>query len=110
MGGNMQPQGHTQVLLNLIDFGMNVQEAGDAARVRHQPDTPAAVARAAGGTILMESGIPVAVAEALRARGHNVRYTDGRVMGGYQAILLNPVTGMLHGGTDPRKDGAAIGY
>lgn len=110
MGGNMQPQGHTQVLLNLIDFGMNVQEAGDAARIRHQPDTPAAVAGASGGTILMESGIPAAVAEALRAKGHNIRYTDGRVMGGYQAILLNPVTGMLHGGTDPRKDGAAIGY
>ena len=106
----MQPQGHTQVLLNLIDFGMNLQEAGDAARIRHQPDTPAAVARARGGTILMESGIPEEIAAMLRAMGHDIRRADGGVMGGYQAILINPLTGMLHGGTDPRKDGMVIGY
>ncbi len=110
MGGNMQPQGHTQVLLNIIDFGMNLQEAGDAARIRHQPDTPPAVARAEGGTILMESGIPEEIAVALRAMGHTVRRADGGVMGGYQAILIHPLTGMLHGGTDPRKDGMVIGY
>ena len=103
MGGNMQPQGHVQVLANLIDFGMNVQEAGDAARFRH-------FGGPAGGTLLLESGIPDAVVEALRALGHTVRRGGGGSMGGYQAILIHPLTGVLHGGTDPRKDGLAIGY
>ncbi|MFQ5744850.1 MAG: gamma-glutamyltransferase [Acidobacteriota bacterium] len=110
MGGNMQPQGHAQVLSNIIDFGMNVQEAGDAARIRHVPDSPEAVARVGGGTILMESGVPEEVAVLLRRLGHQVQRVDGGQMGGYQAILIDPVTGMLHGGTDPCKDGMAIGY
>lgn len=110
MGGTMQPQGHAQVLMNLIDFGMNVQEAGDAARIRHTPDSPAGVRRADGGTILMEPGIPDEVVAALESMGHRVRRVDGGAMGGYQAILIDPETGMLHGGSDPRKDGLAIGY
>lgn len=103
MGGNMQPQGHAQVLANLIDYGMNVQEAGDAARFRHVggPD---------GGRVLLESGVSEAVFEALRALGHDVRRAGGGSMGGYQAILIDPATGVLHGGSDPRKDGLAIGY
>ncbi len=103
MGGNMQPQGHAQVLANLIDFGMNVQEAGDAARFRHfgGPD---------GGSVLVESGVLEEVLEALRALGHDVSRGDGGSMGGYQAILIDPKTGVLHGGSDPRKDGLAIGY
>lgn len=110
MGGNMQPQGHAQVLSNIIDFGMNMQEAGDAARFRHSPDSSAGVARAEGGTIALEWGVPDAVVAELERRGHRVRRAGGGSMGGYQAILINPFTGMLHGGSDPRKDGMAIGY
>ena len=110
MGGNMQPQGHTQVLANLIDFGMSVQEAGDAARWRHMGETPRGGEAPTGGTVLVESGISDEVVAQLEAMGHVVRRADGGAMGGYQAIMINPITGMLHGGTDPRKDGAAIGY
>ena len=98
MGGNMQPQGHTQVLSNIIDFGMNLQEAGDAARVRH------------GGTLQVEPGVTDAVIAELERLGHRVRRVGGGGMGGYQAIMIHPETGMLHGGTDPRKDGMVIGY
>jgi gamma-glutamyltranspeptidase/glutathione hydrolase len=98
MGGDMQPQGHTQVLSNIIDFGMNLQEAGDAARVRH------------GGSVQVEPGVTEAVIAELERMGHRVRRAAGGGMGGYQAIMIHPETGMLHAGTDPRKDGAAIGY
>ncbi len=110
MGGNMQPQGHVQVLSNIIDFGMNLQEAGDAPRFRHQPDTSAAVARTEGGTVLLEPGVTDQVIAELGHRGHQVRPAGGGSMGGYQAILINPETGMLHGGSDWRKDGVAVGY
>ncbi len=110
MGGNMQPQGHAQVLSNIIDFGMNLQEAGDAARFRPSPHSSAAVARAEGGTVALEWGVPDEVVGELERRGHVVRRVGGGSMGGYQAILINPLTGMLHGGSDPRKDGMAIGY
>ena len=99
----MQPQGHAQVLANLIDFGMNVQEAGDAARFRH-------IGGADGGRVLLESGVPDEVFEALRRLGHDVRRAGGGSMGGYQAIFIDPQSGVLHGGSDPRKDGLAIGY
>lgn len=98
MGGDMQPQGHVQVLLNIIDFGMNLQEAGDAARVRH------------ASTVLVEPGISDSAVEQLRRLGHRVERAGGAAMGGYQAIRIDPVTGMLHGGSDPRKDGQAVGY
>ena len=110
MGGNMQPQGHSQVLSNIIDFGMNLQEAGDSARFRHSPDSSEGVARAQGGSIALEWGVPDEVVAELERRGHTVRRSGGRSMGGYQAILINFITGMLHGGSDPRKDGMAIGY
>ena len=110
IGSNMQPQGHAQVLSNIIDFGMNMQEAGDAARFRHTGDTPAEVARSAGGAVLIEWGVPDLIVAELVRRGHQVSRAGGDSMGGYQAIMINPITGMLHGGTDPRKDGAAIGY
>lgn len=103
MGGNMQPQGHAQVLANLIDFDMNVQEAGDAARFRHFGGDE-------GGTVIVESGVAEEVVEALRALGHDVRYGDGGSMGGYQAIRIDWDRGVLAGGSDPRKDGLAIGY
>ena len=104
MGGSMQPQGHWQVLSNIIDFGMNLQEAGDAARVRHSPSLRP------GGTLAVEPGISDEVIAELRRLGHHVERQGGGGMGGYQAIMINPETGMLHGGTDPRKDGQVAGY
>jgi gamma-glutamyltranspeptidase/glutathione hydrolase len=111
MGGDMQPQGHVQVLVNMIDFGMNVQEAGDAARVQHFGSaTPTGKPMApGGGTVAVESGIPEATLEALRKKGHQFVKAPG-TFGGYQAILIDHKNGVLHGGTDPRKDGCAAGY
>ena len=110
MGGDMQPQGHVQVLVNMIDFGMNVQSAGDAARVQHVGSaTPTGSPMAPeGGTVQVESGIPTATVHALEAKGHRVRRGGG--FGGYQGILIDAAHGSLQGGTDPRKDGAAVGY
>lgn len=111
MGGDMQPQGHVQVLVNMIDFGMNVQAAGDAARVEHVGSaTPTGKLEAAnGGTIQAEPGIPEAVVKELEARGHVVRRVKVNG-GGYQGILIDPKTNVLHGGTESRKDGMAVGY
>jgi gamma-glutamyltranspeptidase/glutathione hydrolase len=98
MGGDNQAQAHVQVVVNLVDFGMNVQDAGDAARVRHGGDGLAA-----------ESAIGEGIRAALSRRGHQV--SDGRgAMGGYQAVFIDPKTGVLMGGSDPRKDGLAIGW
>ncbi|MFO0801162.1 MAG: gamma-glutamyltransferase [Gemmataceae bacterium] len=111
MGGDMQPQGHVQVLVNLLDFGMNVQQAGEAPRVEHVGHaTPTGrPAAPGGGTVKAEYGVPEAVVAELIRRGHQVERvrTNG---GGYQAILIDPTTGVLHGGTEARKDGAAVGY
>ena len=111
MGGDMQPQGHVQVLLNLVDFGMNVQEAADAARVRHLGSaTPTGLpAQADGGRIVVESGVSDEAMQELEARGHRVSRSRGD-FGGYQAILIDYEQGTLQGGTDPRKDGCAVGY
>ncbi len=98
MGGHMQPQGHVQVLSNMINFGMNVQEAGEAARVCH-----------ADGEVCLESEIGWDVQMKLIEKGHKVVPALGSY-GGYQGILVNPETGMLAGGSDPRKDGCALGY
>ncbi len=98
MGGDNQAQAHVQVAMNLIDFGMHIQDAGEAARMRH-----------GGNELALESGISPKVRQALEARGHAVR--DGRgSMGGFQGILIDPRTGVLMGGSDPRKDGLAIGW
>jgi gamma-glutamyltranspeptidase/glutathione hydrolase len=98
MGGDMQPQGHVQVLLNLIDFGMNVQEAGEAPRFRHS----------ANG-LALESAISPEARFGLDLRGHRLINSIG-VFGGFQGILIDPRTGVLMGGSDPRKDGLAIGH
>jgi gamma-glutamyltranspeptidase / glutathione hydrolase len=98
MGGDLQPQGHVQVLVNLIVFGMNVQEAGDAARVRHS----------AGG-VAVESGIDDRARAGLEERGHTLVESPG-VFGGYQGILIDRDRGILAGGSDHRKDGQAVGY
>ena len=111
MGGDMQPQGHVQVLVNLIDFGMNVQAAGEAPRMEHVGSaTPTGRPTApGGGTVQVEPGIPEYVVKELASRGHRVQRV--RVNGGgYQGILIDPKTGILHGGSEARKDGAAVGY
>ena len=111
MGGDMQPQGHVQVLIDMIDFGMNVQEAGDAPRIQHFGSaTPTGKPMAAdGGTVGAESGIPEATLEALKKKGHHLLRASGS-FGGYQAIFIDPRFDTLHGGSDPRKDGCAVGY
>ena len=96
MGGDMQPQGHLQVLLNLTCFGMNLQEAGDAPRARYDPLG-----------ISLEAGIPKTTAAALRTRGHD--FIDSLGFGGFQGVIVDPVTGVLMGASDYRKDGLAIG-
>jgi gamma-glutamyltranspeptidase / glutathione hydrolase len=98
MGGDMQPQGHVQVLLNLIDFHMNVQEAGEAARYR----------LAASG-VALETAIGAETRAGLAALGHKVVGSVG-MWGGLQGILIDPRTGVLMGGSDPRKGGLAIGF
>ena len=111
MGGDMQPQGHVQVLINLLDFGMNVQEAGEYPRVEHVGSaTPTGKAGVAtGGTIQAEPGIPEAIVAELRKRGHVVERVR-KNGGGYQGIWIDPKTGVLQGGTEARKDGMAVGY
>ncbi|MFO1093605.1 MAG: gamma-glutamyltransferase family protein [Planctomycetaceae bacterium] len=111
MGGDMQPQGHVQILVNMIDFGMNVQEAGDAARVRHLgSQTPTGHPMDPdGGKVAVESGISEATIKALQERGHQIVRSPGS-FGGYQGILIDHEHGVLQGGTDPRKDGCAAGY
>ena len=111
MGGAMQPQGHVQILCNLIDFGMNVQEAGDAARYRHYGSSqPTGEKMTDGGTLNLESGVSDEVVEDLRRRGHTVWVgTDGGY-GGYQAILWDATNRVYHGASEMRKDGQAAGY
>jgi gamma-glutamyltranspeptidase/glutathione hydrolase len=111
MGGDMQPQGQVQVLVNLIDFGMNVQEAGESPRLEHTGSaTPTGLSGSrTGGTVHAERGISAKVIEELTRRGHRVTTvkTNG---GGYQGILIDPKTNVLHGASEPRKDGCAAGY
>ncbi len=114
MGGYLQPQAHVQILVNLIDFGMNVQEAGDAARVVHAGDSqPNGERMTDGGTVHMEAGIPVDVVRELVRRGHTVTHGERRYVGsygGYQAVWRDPDTGVYHGASEMRYDGAAAGY
>ncbi|MEL7016913.1 MAG: gamma-glutamyltransferase family protein [Pseudomonadota bacterium] len=113
MGGAMQPQGHMQILINMVDFGMNVQEAGDAARLNHDGGrTPTSEGEDnLLGTLHVEPGIPEATVAKLRAMGHKVRVVKNGVMfGGYQAIVRDPETGVYHGATEMRKDGTVTGY
>ncbi len=112
MGGDIQPQGHVQILVNLLDFGLDVQAAGDVPRWRHVgSSTPTGDRMHDGGLVLLESGMDQAVFDGLRAKGHRVEFRPyGPGFGGYQGIWIDPVTGMLHGGSEPRKDGCASGY
>ncbi len=110
MGGAMQPQGHVQVLVNMIDFGMNLQQAGDAPRIRHVGSAqPTGEHAAGGGEIWMESGFDAALIAELQRRGHR---TDirGQAYGGYQAIARDRDNGVWIGASESRKDGHAAGY
>jgi gamma-glutamyltranspeptidase/glutathione hydrolase len=110
MGGAMQPQGHVQVLVNMIDFGMNLQEAGDVPRVRHDGSSePTGEHMTDGGDVILEQGYSAEVVRALEARGHKVKVTNDGDFGGYQAILRN-AEGVYFGASESRKDGAAQGY
>ena len=113
MGGAMQPQGHVQILVNMVDFGMNLQEAGDAARWQHLGSTEPTDGQDAylknGGYIEVERGIPFETVRELQKRGHDVRYGLGGY-GGYQAIMKDHVNGVWIGASESRKDGQAAGY
>jgi gamma-glutamyltranspeptidase/glutathione hydrolase len=111
MGGDMQPQGHAQVVVNLIDFGMNLQEAGDAIRFHHTGSSePTGTVMKDGGILHIEDGLPAAVLDELKKRGHVLKPEGVGQYGGYQAIARDPATGVLSGATEKRKDGAAQGY
>jgi gamma-glutamyltranspeptidase/glutathione hydrolase len=113
MGGGMQPQGHVQVLTNQIDFGLNVQEAGDASRWQHEGDNEPTGEKLteSGGYVEVESGVPYETVRDLRKKGHDVRFDVGGY-GGYQAIKVEMHDGqrVYVGASESRKDGMAAGY
>ncbi|MFN0013850.1 MAG: gamma-glutamyltransferase [Saprospiraceae bacterium] len=114
MGGDFQPLGHVQIVMNIIDFQMNIQEAGDAPRIDHQggnsdPTGAATGSSTGGGQILLESGHPYETIRQLLQMGHRVGYGLGGY-GGYQAIRRDPVRKVYFGASESRKDGAALGY
>lgn len=110
MGGAMQPQGHAQILINLLDFGMNLQEAGDAPRIRHEGSSqPTGERMRDGGRLRLEPGYSPALLKALRSMGHRVRISRGG-FGGYQAIARDAARGIWIGASESRKDGQAAGY
>ncbi len=111
MGGDMQPQGHAQIVVNLVDFGMNLQQAGDAARFYHTRSAePTGTEMRTGGILSLESAVPAAVRLALVRRGHVVQDASAPRFGGYEAVAHDPGTGVLSGATEWRKDGCAAGY
>ena len=110
MGGSMQPQGHAQIVMNMVDFGMNLQEAGDAPRIRHGGSSqPTGGNMQDGGTVYLESGYGYQTIRELMQMGHDVEYTVGG-FGGYQAIMYDPEEDVYYGASESRKDGEAIGY
>ncbi|HZL84878.1 MAG TPA: gamma-glutamyltransferase [Candidatus Krumholzibacteria bacterium] len=110
MGGDMQPQGHVQILCNIIDFGMDVQEAGDAARFYHTGSSePTGEHMEDGGILHLESGVSAEVVRDLVLKGHRVVENVGGY-GGYQGIWIDHERGVLLGATESRKDGIALGY
>jgi len=110
MGGPMQPQGHVQILCNIIDFGMNVQAAGDAARYIHLgSSSPTGYNMTDGGDVGLESGVCSSVETQLIQRGHKI-IPMKNAWGGYQAILWDKLFKVYHAATEMRKDGQAAGY
>jgi gamma-glutamyltranspeptidase/glutathione hydrolase len=110
MGGAMQPQGHAQIVVNLIDFGMNLQEAGDAPRMRHTGSSqPMGSKMTDGGILNLENGFEPEVLRKLVLKGHTVQFAVGSY-GGYEAIMWDEVNKVYFGATEYRKDGQAAGY
>ena len=110
MGGSMQPQGHAQIVINMIDFGMNLQEAGDAPRIRHGGSSqPTGSKMTNGGTVFLESGISYETLRSLMKKGHSIEWTTGG-FGGYQAIMWDKKNKVFFGASESRKDGQAVGY
>ena len=111
MGGDMQPQGHVQVLINRLDFGLSMQQAGEQPRVQHSgSSSPWGETMQDGGTVGLEAGIPLAVADELKALGHAVKEIGAGQYGGYQAIWREDEPLRYFAGSDPRKDGCAAGW
>ncbi len=110
MGGAMQPQGHAQIIVNMVDFGMNLQEAGDAARINHKGSSqPTGSIMTDGGVVHLESTFSLETRMGLEAMGHTLGKSDGS-FGGYQAIMRDQEQGVYYGASEVRKDGQAAGY
>jgi gamma-glutamyltranspeptidase/glutathione hydrolase len=111
MGGAMQPQGHVQIIVNLIDFGMGLQEAGDAPRLQHVGSSePTGEKMKEGGETYLEFGFPEEMERDLMKLGHKIGKAAAGTFGGYQAIRYDAATKMYYGASDSRKDGQAAGY
>ncbi len=110
MGGAVQPQGHTQMVVNMVDFGMNLQEAGDAPRMRHTGSSqPTGRVMTNGGILNLESGFDYRTIRELRKKGHRISFSVG-IYGGYQAIGVDLENKVYTGASESRKDGQAAGY
>ncbi|MEQ8301866.1 MAG: gamma-glutamyltransferase [Cyclobacteriaceae bacterium] len=110
MSGAVQPQGHVQIMVNLIDFGMGLQEAGDAPRIRHSGSSqPTGSMMTTGGTLDFETGFDYEVIRELTKMGHNIGWGVD-IYGGYQAILWDEKNKVYYGASESRKDGQAAGY
>jgi len=110
MGGATQPQGHVQIVMNIIDFGMNVQEAGDAPRILHEGSSePTGEKMIDGGEVCLETGFNYETIRELIKMGHKIRFDVGNY-GGYQAIMYDYVNKVYYGASESRKDGQASGY
>ena len=110
MGGALQPQMHAQIVMNIIDFGMNLQEAGDAPRISHGGSSqPTGETMSDGGTVVLESGFSREVIRDLVRMGHRIR-VGANGLGGYQAIKYDAVNKTFYGASESRKDGHAAGY
>ena len=108
MGGATQPQAHAQIIINMIDFGLNLQEAGDAPRIVHSGSSqPTGEVMTDGGSLSIESGFGKQIEQELSNKGHIIKYQKG-VFGGYQAIMFKD--GVYYGASETRKDGQAAGY
>ena len=110
MGGATQPQGHAQIMINMIDFDMNLQEAGDAPRILHSGSSqPTGEVMRDGGTLQLESGFDYEVVRQLMGRGHSIKFSRGP-FGGYQGIMYDIENDVFYGASESRKDGHAAGY